>query len=105
MALDFPMSNSTIRVVARVIALPDRVEALKAVLLQIIEPTRQENGCIKYELLQNQDDPSDFTFVEEWTDRESLKAHLASVHLQDAIVKLEGLVAANPDIRIYNTVR
>jgi len=32
----------------------------------LIEPTRKESGCISYELLQNRDDPTDFTFVEEW---------------------------------------
>lgn len=59
------MTNQTIHVVACFIALPNKVEELKAVLLELIEPTRQEVGAIKYELLQNQYDPTDFTFVEE----------------------------------------
>jgi quinol monooxygenase YgiN len=95
------MSNQTIRVVARIVALPNKVEALKAVLLELIEPTRQENGCIKYELLQNQFDPTDFTFVEEWTSHEALNIHLDSPHLQAGVAKLESLVAAAPDIRRY----
>jgi quinol monooxygenase YgiN len=98
------MSNSTIRVVARIVALPDKIELLKAVLLQLIEPTRKENGCIQYELMQNQADPTDFTFVEKWTSKEALEAHLASEHIQNAIAKIEGLVAANPDIRVYDRV-
>ena len=36
------------------VALPDKVEELKAILLGLIEPTRLEAGVIKYELLQNQ---------------------------------------------------
>ncbi|MBD2495732.1 putative quinol monooxygenase [Nostoc sp. FACHB-280] len=96
------MSNQTLRVVARLIALPDKVEELKALLLSIIEPTRQEAGVISYELLQNQSDPTDFTFVEEWTSAEALDTHLNSPHLQAALVKLEGLVATAPDIRRYN---
>ncbi|MCC5636382.1 antibiotic biosynthesis monooxygenase [Nostoc sp. CHAB 5844] len=95
------MSNQTTRVVARLIALPDKVEELKTVLLELIEPTRQEVGAIKYELLQNQSDPIDFTFVEEWTSNEALDTHLNSPHLQAAVAKLEGLVAAAPDIRRY----
>ena len=55
-----------LRVVARVVALPNQVEALKAVLLRLVEPTRQEAGCLQYDLLQNQEDPTDFTFVETW---------------------------------------
>ena len=96
------MTNKTIRVVARLIALPGKVEALKAVLLELIEPTRQEAGCIKYELLQNDSDPTDFTFVEEWASHEALDTHLVSDHLKTAAAKLEGLVAAQADIRRYN---
>lgn len=41
------MSNHNICVVARFVAWPGKVEALKAVLLELIEPTRREAGCIK----------------------------------------------------------
>lgn len=95
------MSKTTIRVVARVVALPDKVEEVKSVLMGIIEPTRKEEGCIVYELLQNQEDPTDFTFVEEWESQALLDNHLASAHLAEADSQLEGLVAAEPDIRFY----
>ncbi|MDZ8055277.1 MAG: putative quinol monooxygenase [Aulosira sp. ZfuVER01] len=98
------MTNQTIRIVARVIALPDKVEALKAVLLELIEPTRQEAGAIKYELLQNQEDPTDFTFIEEWTSNAALNIHLNSPHVQEALAKVEGLVAATPEVRRYYLV-
>ncbi|WP_373534389.1 putative quinol monooxygenase [Microcoleus sp.] len=95
------MSKPTLRVVARLVAFPDKVAELKSLLLSIIEPTRQEEGCIKYELLQNQADPTDFTFVEEWESAALLEVHLASTHLQAAVQKLDGLAVAPPDIRRY----
>ncbi|MGE5659361.1 MAG: putative quinol monooxygenase [Actinomycetota bacterium] len=95
------MSQPTIRVVARLEALPDKVEELKALLLSVIEPTRQEPGCIQYKLLQNQADPTDFTFVEEWESHDLLDAHLASPHIQSALPKLNGIAAKPPDIRRY----
>lgn len=95
------MSDSTVRVVARVVALPDKVEELKAVLLALVEPTRQEAGCVQYELLQNSSDPTDFTFVETWASDEELDRHLVSTHLQEAFERVEGLLAAMPDIRRY----
>lgn len=95
------MSKPTVRVVARLVAYPDTVEELKALLLSIIEPTRQEAGCIQYDLLQNQSDPTDFTFVEEWESNGLLDAHLASPHIQAAIARLNGIAAAPPDIRRY----
>ncbi len=96
------MTNPTLRVVARIVALPEKVEALKAVLLELVEPTRHESGCIQYELLQNQSDPTDFTFVEEWTSHDALNTHSVSAHMKAGGAKLKGLVAAEPDIRQYN---
>ncbi|MEH2295375.1 putative quinol monooxygenase [Nostoc sp.] len=96
------MTNQTIRIVARGIALPNKVEELKAVLLELIEPTRQEAGAIRYELLQNQSEPTDFTFIEECTSDEALNTHLDSPHFQAVAAKLEGLVTATPDIRRYH---
>jgi quinol monooxygenase YgiN len=95
------VSDSTIRVVARIVALPDKVEELKAVLLELIEPTRQEAGCIQYELLHNVSEPTDFTFVETWKSDEDLDVHLTSLHIQRAFEQVEGLLAALPDIRRY----
>ncbi|TAG98616.1 MAG: antibiotic biosynthesis monooxygenase [Oscillatoriales cyanobacterium] len=95
------MSQPTLRVVVRLVAFPDKVKELKSLLLSIIEPTCQEAGCIKYELLQNQADPTDFTFVEEWESADLLELHLASIHIQTAVLKLAGLAVAPPDIRRY----
>lgn len=95
------MSQPTLRVVAQLVAFPEKVEELKSLLLSIVEPTRKEPGCIKYELLQNQADPTDFTFVEEWESGDFLELHLASTHIQAAVLKLESLAVAPPDIRRY----
>ncbi|MEG4021869.1 putative quinol monooxygenase [Microcoleus sp. S13C4] len=95
------MSKTTLRVVARLAAFPDKVAELKSLLLSIMEPTRKEQGCIKYELLQNQADPTDFTFVEEWESADLLELHLGSTHIQDAVQKLDGLAVGSPDIRRY----
>ena len=96
--------QKTLRVVARVVALPDQVEALKELLISLVEPTRQEPGCLYYELLQNQQDPTDFTFIEEWESQKHLNAHLASEHLKNAMNQLPGLVAGEPDIRCYDLI-
>jgi quinol monooxygenase YgiN len=98
------MSKTTIRVVARVIALPGKVEEVESILTKLVEATRQEDGCITYELLHNQKDTTDFTFVEEWESQAILDAHLASAHIAEAESQLNGLKAAEPDIRLYRLV-
>ena len=95
------MSKTTIRVVAHVVALSGHQEEVKSILTDLVEPTRQEDGCILYQLLQNQEDSTDFVFVEEWESEELLNAHLDSPHSNEAETKLDGLLAAEPDIRLY----
>lgn len=94
----------SLRVVARIYAQPDKVEQVRNQLLRLIEPTRNEAGCIVYELLQNRDDPTDFTFIEEWASDAALDAHAVSEHLRDVGEKLAGLTTTKPDIRKYDLV-
>lgn len=98
------MSNGTLRVVAHITARPDTVDETKKVLLGLIEPTRAEEGCVNYELLQNNADPTDLTFVEEWSGDAALDAHLATPHLQSALERFGDLLAAPPDIRRYTLI-
>lgn len=98
------MPKSTFRVITHLVALPDKVQELKAVLTALITPTRQEKGCIKYELLQNRADPTDLTLVSEWETDIDFDNHLVSTHIQTGISNYQGLVSSDPDIRRYNLI-
>jgi len=54
--------------------------------------------------LQNQQDPTDFTFVEEWADDAAIDQHLRSAHLQRAFAQAAGLLAGQPDIQRYELI-
>ena len=95
----------SLRVVAHLISKVDSVDKTRDVLLGLIEPTCDEAGCIKSELHKNTADPTDFTFIEEWTDDASLDAHLESAHLAAAREKLGDLPAEPADIRRYRLIR
>lgn len=94
----------SLHVVARIPAKPDQVEAVRDVLKGLIGPTRRESGCIKYELLQNNADQTDFTFVEEWESDAALDAHLQTAHVQAALAKFNDLLEGAADIRRYTVV-
>lgn len=98
------MSENGLRVVARIKAKKDTVEEVREVLTGLIEPTRRETGCITYELLQNREDQTDFTFVEEWTDPNALGTHFETEHIKNALPKLKEIAAEDPDIRTYRLV-
>ncbi|MGD0580689.1 MAG: putative quinol monooxygenase [Bryobacteraceae bacterium] len=88
-----------VRVVAHITARPETIPAVREVLLGFIEPTRKEAGCIFYELLQDNTDPCQFTFVEEWTSDEALDIHLRTPHLTAGVSRLSTLIAEPLDVR------
>ena len=84
---------STVTVVAKVTAKSDTVEAVKAELLKMIAPTRQEEGCIEYRLHQDNDNPAIYVFYENWKSRACLEQHMNSPHFQAFVAAASDLVA------------
>jgi quinol monooxygenase YgiN len=94
-----------IRVVAHLTSKPETIDKTRAALEAFIDPSRAEAGCVVYELMQNNADPTDFTFVEEWESDETLDAHLESPHISAFRERAGDLLACEPDIRRYTLVK
>jgi quinol monooxygenase YgiN len=99
------MKSGRTRVLASLRAVSGREDDLRTVLEGLIEPTRAEAGCLHYELWQNQSEPAEFTFVEEWVSREALEAHGETEHIRKGRERMRELLAAPMDLRIYDRVR
>ncbi|MEZ5330750.1 MAG: putative quinol monooxygenase [Thermoanaerobaculia bacterium] len=97
--------DESFRVIARFRAKAGKEAELRALLMGLIEPTRREAGCYRYELLVNQEEPGELVFVEEWSDEDALEAHFATAHIRAAREKLPELVAEEMDLRSYDLVR
>jgi len=76
-------NRELLTVIAIMRAAPGKREELKAALEALIEPAKQEDGYVNYDLHQGVDDPGFFTFYENWVSGEKLDAHLAAPHLVD----------------------
>lgn len=98
------MASKTVRVVARITAKPDKIAEVSALLRGLVGPTRKEKGCIGYELLHNNSDRGDFTFVEEWSSDSAFDAHLSTPHVQEALSKAESFLAKDPEILRYSVL-
>lgn len=98
------MNQESVRVVAKIEALPGKAKVVREILGKLIEPTRKEAGCITYELWQNRANDMDFTFVEIWSSEAALDAHAASQHLEDVAAELHGLVTRPADVRRYDLI-
>jgi quinol monooxygenase YgiN len=87
------MEMNNLTIVANITANADKVELVKAELLKLIEITRAEEGCVQYDLHQDNEDPAHFLFYENWESRELWQAHMNAQHLQDYMAATDGAVA------------
>jgi quinol monooxygenase YgiN len=84
---------SIVTVVAKLIVNEADVDAVKAELLKMIEPTRIEEGCIEYRLHQDNDDRTVFIFFEMWENLTCLERHMATPHFSSYVAAVEGMIA------------
>jgi len=94
-----------IKVVATLISKANKVDETKAALSSLVEPTRAEEGCISYELFQQNDDPTRFVTVEEFVDDAAVDAHLGTAHIAAALAAAPEILAADPQILRYSLVK
>ena len=84
---------STVTIVAKITAKNDAIEAVKAALLKMVTPTRQEEGCMEYRLHQDNGDPAVFVFYENWKSLTCLEQHMNSRHYQAYVAAVADLIA------------
>jgi len=99
------MASNILRIVATMNAPDGKADELRAVLESLVEPSRAEAGCLRYELLENLDDPNQFTFIEEWRDKDAIEAHAQTDHFKGGMGKLAGLLAGRPELRRCRLVK
>lgn len=83
---------SKLTVVANIKAKSDSIALVKAELLKLIDVTRSEEGCINYDLHQDNENPAHFLFYENWESRELWQTHMNNQHLKDYMAATEGAV-------------
>ena len=63
-------------ILARPTVDPSRLDDIKAAMLDLVQATLQEEGCIRYELHQDNDKPNRFAFIETWESRDLWRSHM-----------------------------
>ena len=66
----------TLTIVARIGAVPGQGDALEKEMRILVEGTRKEAGCLKYDLNRGTEKPDIFVFVEEWESKPLWEAHM-----------------------------
>lgn len=84
---------SKLTIVANIKANPDQINLVKAELEKLVDITRAEDGCINYDLHQDNENPAHFMFYENWESRELWQIHMSAPHLAAYMAATEGAVA------------
>lgn len=93
-----------IKVVARKLVNEGKIEEVKTLYEQLVQASRKEEGCIKYELYQDESNPQVLAVIEEWENKDALNKHMKSEHFTSLVPMIGKLTANKPDMNIYNKI-
>ena len=82
----------------------DKYDEVMALCKELVEETRKEEGCIKYEVHQDVNDKSVLTMIEAWESQASLDKHMQSEHFTRIVPLLGPLMVAETDMNVYTQV-
>ena len=76
---------------------PEHFAEAREAVMAIVEPTREEPGCVSFTLLDNEDEGRLYLF-EEWRDQADLDAHYAKPYTAAVFQKYENWLQHPPII-------
>jgi quinol monooxygenase YgiN len=91
-------------VTATITIKPGTEDQLVAALTHVAKLTRQEEGCVEYNLHKSADDPHRFIMIETWKSPEALEAHLKTEYVQALFAAAEQIVAEPVQISSWTRV-
>ncbi|MGE4481126.1 putative quinol monooxygenase [Acidocella sp.] len=90
--------QNAIYVFATLTAAAGKEAALRQILTDLVNATRQEPGNLLYHLHEGTQAPGTFLVYEAYRDKAAVEAHMASAHLQGALAAASPLLGAAPVI-------
>lgn len=97
---------TTVTVIASIRVKAGQEERARALLSSIVAPTREEPGCLAYDLHQSATEPTEFLFYERWSSDEALAAHSTSTAAHRAALRqqMPDIVDGAPSVTRWRRV-
>jgi quinol monooxygenase YgiN len=83
-------------------ARPEAADQVADALRQLAEQTRQEPGCLGYQVHRGIEDPNLIVTVEEWRAPEDIQRHFEMPYVKELVAQAPSLLAAEPVFRSFN---
>lgn len=92
------MNDEKIVLMARLKVKADKIEEAKTAALAIVEPSRNEPGCINYDVHQTIDDPTVFLWHETWANQQAIDEHFEMSYFKEFAATVEKIAEIPPQI-------
>jgi quinol monooxygenase YgiN len=96
------LPHGAVVLTATIKALAGQESSVRAALLDLVGPSRDEPGCICYNLHESIDEPGLFIFYEQWTDQAAFDAHCETPHFLALDAKIDG--RTEPPVLAFQTM-
>lgn len=93
-----------IHIVAKNSVKKSQVETFKVLTKELILKSKEEEGCIAYDLYEDMNNPTVLTFIEIWADERAIEQHSKSEHFKKIVPKLGKLVDGEKEVKLYKKV-
>jgi quinol monooxygenase YgiN len=71
----------------------------------VASTSREEPGCISYQVCQDTEDEDAFVFVEEWESEEALEAHFGTSHIATFMSAIRETIVGQPEVKFHTVAR
>jgi quinol monooxygenase YgiN len=93
--------NSPIRVLATLEAKEETRLQLKNILVSLVNPAREEEGNVSYDLYRSTENPNEFLFDEVWSNKAAFDKHYQSTKSQKDRDTVSRLLVTPLKIKTY----
>lgn len=93
-----PNKSEERHIICRVRCKPEDRERVRELMLEYVEPARQEPGCLYYDIFQEQNDPDVFYILDGWANQAAVDAHVEHPNVPRVNALLHPLLVEGPTL-------
>lgn len=90
------------KLIAKKLIKEGKLEEVIKLYEELVEFSRKEEGCIAYELYQDEKDSRILAVIEEWQSKDALEKHKNSQHFTRLVPMIGELTEKKFDMDMYN---
>ncbi len=98
------MNDDKIVLIARLKVKADKVEQARSAALAIVAASRNEAGCINYDIHQSIEDETIFFWHETWANKAAIDEHFATPFFQEFFAVVGEVAAEPPQINLTRKI-